>query len=630
MLDALRKGAGTWVAKIFIALLVMSFAVWGIADIFRGFGQNVAATVGNTEISLFSFDRTYRRDLAQLSQRIGRNLSTTEGAQFGIPQQTLGKLVAQAALNETASGLNLGISDEKLAQAIQKDPTFQGPAGGYDRARLQQILRNLGMTEDEFVVEQRQLAERQQLAEALTGTMQAPSAFLQVLHAYQSETRNLKYLVVPAENTADIADPNEETLKTFFEEKKADFRAPEYRKVMLLELTPTALARPDDVSDEDARADYERDKNRYHEPERRKVRQISYSKPEDAAAAAEELAAGKTFDDLMAEQNLTDNDVFLGLMAKSDFLDPAIGDAAFKLQQDETSGVVDGKFSSVILNVIEVQPEQIKPFEEVKGEIKAQIAKDRAARDVLDLLNEIEDARAGGALLSEVADRFSLNAQTPDAFDAQGQDEAGKDVSLPKADGLVKGTFDSDIGVENDPIQLKDGGFLWYEVTNVTPARDRELSEVRQKVIDAWKAEEVTKRLQAKATEIADKAKSGAEIAALAEETGLEEKIVTGIARNSANGDFTANAANLAFSGPDGTVFDTEGADGSSRLVAKVEGSNEQDFDPNAQEIKSLETSAANQMQDSLLNQYVANAEDTAGVQINQAAISQILGLNKN
>lgn len=630
MLDALRKGAGTWVAKIFIALLVLSFAVWGIADIFRGFGQNVAAKVGNTEISLFAFDRAYRRDLSQLGQQIGRTLSTTEGAQFGVPQQTLGKLVAQAALNETATNMDLGISDARLGRLIQDDPAFQRPGGGYDRAKLQQVLRNNGMTEDEFVIERRQLSERQQLAEGISGAMNAPTVYLELLHSYQSETRDLKYLLLAPALLGDIADPDEETLKAYFEDEKAKFRAPEYRKVTLLEVSPTVLAQPDDISDDDARAEYDRDLQRYHQPERRKVRQLSFTTPEDAADAAAKIAAGKTFDDLMADMSLSHNDVYLGLMAKDDFLDNAIGDAAFELEEGATSDVIKGRFSSVILNIMEVQPEKTKPFEEVRDEIKAQLAKEAAEREVLDLLDEIEDARAGGALLNEVSERFQLKTQSPEAFDASGKGLDDNKVTLPDADGLVAGVFDSDVGVENDPLQLGDRGFLWYEVTEVIPARDRELAEVRDQVVAAWKKQETEKRLKEKAKDLAEKAKAGADLAVQAEEAGVEVKTATGVSRGRGNGDINTEAANIAFTGPAGSVFEVAAADGISRLVLKVEAANTPDFDGEAADIKSIEAPLASQLRDSLLNQYVAHVETTAGVQINDAGIAQVLGLSRN
>lgn len=629
MLDALRKGAGTWVAKIFIGLLVLSFAVWGVADVFRGFGQNVAAEVGGTEISLIDFDRAYRRDLNRFSQQLGRPLTTREGTQLGIAQQTLGTLIAEAALNENARTMNLGISDEKLTVQIQQDPSFR-TGGSYDPNLLKQILRNNGMSEDEFVTEQRSLAERQQLAQAISGGMVVPTAYLKVLHDYQSETRNVAYVVIEPSDIGEISDPDEATLGSFFETEKAKFKAPEYRKITLLQLTPDTIARPDDVSDADAQAEYENNKQQYHDPEKRKVRQLSFTKPEDAKAAADKLAAGMSFDDLMKDLNLTDNDVYLGLMAKDDFLDTAIGDAAFSLDEGATSGIVDGRFSSVILNVLEVQPEKTQPFEAVKDDIKALLAKEQAEREVLDLLGEIEDARAGGATLKEVGERFHLETITPDEIDSTGKNQAEAAVELPNAKGLVSGVFDSDVGVENDPLQLGTHGFLWYEVDEVIPSRDRTLDEVKDKVVAAWKEAEVERRLAEKAKDLAEKARSGTDMAALAESNGLELKTADGIARNVAAGDISGAAASQAFEGAEGSVIDVEASDKAGRLVIKVTGRNTTEFNEADPTNAALKTQLASQLQDSLLNQYISNIETQAGININQAGIASVLGLGDN
>ncbi|WP_417683745.1 SurA N-terminal domain-containing protein [Roseibium sp.] len=630
MLDALRKGAGTWVAKLFIALLVASFAVWGVADIFQGFGRNVAAKVGNTDISLFQFDRTYRQDLNNLGRQIGRPLSTTEGAQFGIPQQTLGKLVAEAAMNEKAKEFNLGISDEMLAELIQKEPAFQRAGGGYDRAQLQQALRNAGITEDEYVVERRQLAERQQIAEGISGAMGTPTAYLEAMHAYQAETRDVSYIVLDRSALGAIEDPSDDQLAEYFEAEKARFRAPEYRKVALLELSPAKLARPDDVSDEAVSAEYERDKTSFSDPERRRVRQMSFTSAEEANEAAAKLAEGMTFDELMAERSLVDNDVNLGLMSADDFLDESIRTAAFDLEAGQTSGVVEGRFASVIINVTEVQPETTKPFADVADEIRSSLATEQAEREVLDLLDEIEDARAGGASLDEIAQRFGLTLETPAAFDTTGKDEAEQAVALPDADGLVAGAFDSDVGVENDPLNVGERGFLWYEVTAVTPARDRELSEVRDRVIASWKEAEIGKRLEALATETVDKVKAGSELAAIASELGTDVKTAEAVSRTGSAGDLGREAVSASFSGPSGTVATVPAANAPARIVLKVDAVNSAAFFAEAQDVLQLRQQLSRQLQDSLLNQYVSDIEQKAGVEINEAAIAQVIGLTGN
>ncbi len=630
MLDALRKGAGTWIAKIFIALLIFSFGVWGVTDFLQGYGRNVAAKVGDTEVSLLQFDRAYRQNLNRLGQQFRRTLTPAEGAALGVPQQSLSRLISEAAMNNTAQDLKLGVSNERLASIIQADPAFQGLGGRYDRNRLQQLLQSNGYTEDEYVVQRRNIAERSQLAEGIAGSMKAPLSYLELMNAYQGETRSADYLQIDANYIGEIEDPAEDVLNSYFEEKKADFKAPEYREIKYIALTPDTLARPDDIVEDDARAEYEIRKADFFQPERRKIRQLSFPSKDAAEAAAAELEKGKTFDELMSERNLTNNDVSLGVMARADMLDEALGEAAFSLGAGETSGAIDGQFSNVILNVEEVLPESTQPFEEVKDTIVQDLAKQQAEREILDLIDEIEDARAGGARLDEVGEQFSLDVEAPESFDATGKSMTGSEVKLPDAEGLLSGTFDSDIGIENDVLQIGAQGFLWYEVTKVIPSRDRTLDEVRSDVVASWKKDELAKRLSDTAADLLNKVESGTPLASLSEETGLELKTATGLKRNSTTDVFGHEAIAATFSGPEGTSAATEDADGTGRLVLKVTEAQVPEFQQDSPEATAMASQLSQQIRDSLVGQFITDRENEAGVEINNAAISQVIGLNQN
>ncbi|GGB61977.1 peptidylprolyl isomerase [Roseibium aquae] len=628
MLDTLRKGTGTWIAKIFIALLVFSFAIWGVADVFSGFGQNVAAKVGDTEVSTFTFDRAYRQELNRFGQQFGRPLTNAEGAQLGLPQQVLGTLIGQAALNETARQMNLGVSDERLAGDIQSDPAFVGPTGTYDRTRLAQILRSNGMTEDEYVIERRDGLNREQLAAGVAGGMQAPLAYLEALHVFQNESRDIRYIRLEPDVLGDIEQPDAAALEAFYEEAKREFRAPEYRKIALLTVTAETLANPDAITDEDARADYERDLARFSQPERRRVQQMVFQDPAEATAAAEALESGTPFEELMAERNLTDSDVDLGLMSRADFLDDAVGDAAFSVQTGQTSEPVDGRFSTVILNVTEVIPARTQPFDEIKDQIKAELAEREAQREILDLFDEIEDARAGGALLSEIAERFGLTVTEPEPFDRSGLTMDGDQARLPDANGLIPGTFDAEVGMETDPIQLQSGGFVWYEVNDVIPARDRDLEEVRPDVVAAWRAAEIARRLQEKAEALVTRVQNGETLDAVSGTEGLEISEAWGVTRTAGFGGFAADAVDALFAGPQGTAAAVAASQAPARIVAVVSSVMIPPFNPDADEIQALLPEMSRRLQDSILGQYVADIETREGVEINNASITRVLGLN--
>ena len=626
MLDALRKGAGTWVAKIFIALLILSFAVWGIADIFRNFGSNVVAKVGDTEISVADFDLAYRRELNAVSRQIGRPLSTTEGAMFGIPQQVLARMIAEAAMNDMAADMNLGISDDGLRRMIQENPAFQRPGGGYDRNSLVQLLRANGISEDDFVREQRLLSGRQQIAGALTDNLKTPEAMLSAFNIFENETRTVRYIAVPPSAAGEIAAPSDADLESFYETRKEDFRAPEYRSLSVLQLLPQTLAKPDEVTDAEAKQAYDRSGNRYRTDELRRVRQMPFPDSAAAEAAAAELASGaKTFAQLMEERGLKDSDVDLGLMAKDKFLDPAIADAAFALPEGGVSGAVQGRFTSVILEVAQIQPEAVRPFDEVKAELKQEIALQKAEQDVQDLHDEIEDARAGGASLAEVAGRFSLTTTEIPAVDSNGRDETGQPVTLPEADGLLREAFESDVGIENNPLPLGQRGFVWFDVTKVTPPRDRELSEVRDAVVQAWTAKERDQKLLDLSASMAAQVRGGETLEAVAEAAGLAVQTSDSFKRNGQPAGLPQEAVEEAFSGPSGTVLDTMGAD-SGRLVMVVDSVSAPAFFREEESIQQIDTQISEQLSASLLNLVINKVEADKGVQINQQALQMVIG----
>jgi peptidyl-prolyl cis-trans isomerase D len=86
MLRGIRKASSNWLGKIVMAtvmgVLIVSFAVWGIADIFKGFGQSSLAKIGKTEISTEQFRQIYTEKLQQLGRSFGRPLTRTGRAQI--------------------------------------------------------------------------------------------------------------------------------------------------------------------------------------------------------------------------------------------------------------------------------------------------------------------------------------------------------------------------------------------------------------------------------------------------------------------------------------------------------------------------------------------------------------------
>src|SRR5581483_3655943 len=228
-----------------------------------------------------------------------------------------------------------------LASQIVADPTFHGVTGTFDRAYFNQLLRSAGLTEDAYMAEQKAAYIRSQIGDALTGGLVVPDSYMRALHEYRNEARSISYLTLLPAAAGTVPEPSDTDLQAFFDAHKADYRAPEFRAISMLKMAPTDLAKPDEVSDEDAKKVYDQQlATTFTTPERRKVEQIVFTDKADADKAAAALAAGKTFDDLMAERNLKPTDVDLGLVSRDKIVDPALADAAFALAQPGVSPVI--------------------------------------------------------------------------------------------------------------------------------------------------------------------------------------------------------------------------------------------------------------------------------------------------
>jgi len=631
MLRGIHKATSTWVGKAIMAVimggLIVSFAIWGIGDIFRGFGLNSVAKIGSTEISIEQFRQFYTDRLQQLGRQLGRPITPDQARGLGLDRQLLGQLVAETALDEQSKKLRLGLANADIAQRITSDPNFRAPNGQFDRVRFEQIIRQAGYTEGRFVEEQRRVILRRQITQSISGELIVPVTALSAINQFQNEKRNIEYLALGAAQAGNIPAPTPEVLGKYFDERKVLFRAPEYRKITLLSLTPADVAKPEAVSDADAKSYYEQNKNSYGAPERRELHQIVFPNAEEAAAAHERITKGLSFADLAKERGLKDSDTDVGVVAKSDVIDPAVADAAFTLKSGDVSAPVKGRFGTVLLQVGKIEPGQQKTYEEAAPEIKREIAQSRAKAEIGNLRDKIEDERAAGSTLAESAKKLGLKAVAIEAIDRSGRGPDGKLIAdLPKTPDVISAAFGSDVGIDTDALQLPNGGALWYDVAGITPARDRTLDEVQDQLAARWRDDEIATRLQAKADEMVGKLKAGTALAQLASEARLKIETATDLQRKKSAGFVPAKVVDAVFKTAKGVPSSAEGDAQTQRFVYRVTDVIDPKLDAASPEAKQLSTTLQNSYADDIFGEYIARLENDYGVTINQSALNQVIG----
>ncbi|WP_407119179.1 SurA N-terminal domain-containing protein [Bradyrhizobium sp. LMG 9283] len=632
MLRGMRKASSNWLGKTIMAVvmgvLIVSFGIWGIADIFRGFGQSTVARIGSTEISLNEFRQIYTDRLQQISRQFGRPLTPDQARAFGLDRQVLQQTIAEAALDEEARRLGLGQSDDQIRQVIMNDPNFKGVGGNFDANRFQAVIRNFGYTEQRYVAEQRKVSLRRQITGTIGAGIEPPKAMIDVLTRYQNEQRTIEFVKLDAAQAGTIDAPSPEALATYFEDHKVQFRAPEYRKIAFVVISPEEIGKWSEVSDEDAKKVFDQRKDRLGTPEKRQIQQIVFPNVGEAQAARERLVGGLSFEDLGKERGLSASDVDLGLVTKSS-LDPAVGDAAFKLPAGEISQPIQGALGTSIVRVDKIEPGKEADYASLAGDIKREIATERARVKVADLRDKMEDERGGGSSVIDAAQKLGLTAVTIDAVDRSGRAPNGQPVAnIPQGLDVVSQAFNTDVGVDNDAISFK-GGYVWYDVLAITPSRDRNLDEVRDQVEARWRQDQIATKLKAKATEMVQKLESGGKLADEAAAIGAKVETATGFKRDDSPAGVPAIVVSAAFRTAKDGVGQTPVSGGSEVIVFRVTEIVDPTVDLASDAVKKLKESLDRAQTEEQVASYVNKLETDIGTTINQAAFAQVTGANQ-
>ena len=620
MLDSLRNASKGWVSKILLLLLVLSFAVWGIADqLGGGLAGGAVIEAGETKVSSVEYRLVYDRQLDAISQQLGQRVTNEQAQLFGIDRQVISQLVGGAVLDEQARTMQLGLSQDRLAGEIAEQyPQFVGMS----RQQISSQLARAGIRDIDFINSLERAATRRQVMEAVNDGLSVPTTFLNALAQFTDQTRDVAFVEIDVSVLDEIAAPDEAALDAYFQENLTNYRAPEYRSVQILRLTPDVIVDEAAINESDVRAEYDNNRERYSSTEVRTVQQLVFPSEDEANQARERILAGGTFEAEVETAGKTLADVSLGTFSKASAPDAALGEAAFALAStSDVSPVVEGAFGARLIRVTEITPEQVQPYEEASAEIRRELALLEAQDILLDIHDGYEDARAAGNTMEEAARSQKLDVRTIDAINRQGLDKDGNRVDLgEEANDIIRGVFSTEAELENPPIGAGRDGFIWFEVAEVIADRDRTLDEVRDEVIADWIVDEQNSQLDERAQTIAEALRGGASTADLAAENGYRADSKFGLSRQDNDPEFGQSGVLEVFSvGPKGVGVAT-GATGNRRLVFKVEtvsnplGSGE---NVPAQQASAIESGLRND----LLDQMVNRLQLEFPVRINQAAI---------
>lgn len=259
MIQALQKFSQSRIAKVFLAIVALSFmAFFGGGNWFRPHDPNaVVAEIGDLSISRYEFEEKVQQESQNLMAHSGQSMTREDLLKAGVPQMVLSQLTQEILLNLEAESLGISVSDETIRNQVQSLKAFQNKEGKFDRAIFAQVLRANNRSEDAFIAEVRLGLIRDQLIDAIAVGAYLPDEMVDRLFEAQFQYRQASLLIVSPKEMAMPPAPEQKVLEAFYNDHEKEFRLPELRTFTAFVIDVPKLAKDIPVTEEEVKAVYE-------------------------------------------------------------------------------------------------------------------------------------------------------------------------------------------------------------------------------------------------------------------------------------------------------------------------------------------------------------------------------------
>lgn len=609
---------------ILFFFLIASFALWGIGDIFRGGDTTVVvAQVGDQEITEQEFSRTFRQQFEQVRQNFGGQFDMEMARQMGLVDEIVQQSIVRALFSEHADAMNMVVTDSLVAEHIRRQEAFHDAQGRFDRRLFDQLLTRAGLNESMYVNLVRDDLKRYYITSALAGGIQVPGETADGIYRYLNEQRLAEYVVLPV-SRFDVEEPGDHALEEFYQANTENFMAPEYRELSVIHISADDFLDEVHVSEEDLQRAYEDRAHEFGEAEQRRLEQVLFDDEDAARAAHDALRQGRDFE-TVAQEHAETAPIDLGLTARDDIL-PQLADPVFALNEGDVTEPVESALGWHLVRVTEIQEGTDVAFEEVRDDLRRDLARHEAVNSLVSLANTLDDALAGGATVEEAARMLDLPLRRIDAVDAQGRDREGEVVEeLPEGDEFLQVAFNTSEGEDSLLHETRAGDYFVLRVQSTTPSQPRPFASVREEVREAYLRDRRHEAAREAAEEMAERIQAGIGMSQVAQEHGLEVRASEPLRR----GD--NRAASPEAQAVAGSIFEVSqgetvvGTTEESVVVARLSEVIGAEPEENDGDLERIRQQLAQGFRNDLLDQYANALRDMHTVRINESALDRIL-----
>ncbi len=631
MLAIFRRSLSTWPVRLFFGLLIVSFSLWGVADVVRNLGrEGSAASVGSRKIELPELQEAYRRELAQAQRNMG-NADISPDLRRMLAMQATERLVTQIAIQEAIRKLGVAVPDDAVRQAVFDVPAFRGQYGQFDRNLMNSVLRTNSLSEPRFLDMMRSDLAQRQVMEAVRAGVAAPGVMADQVFAFQQEKRVADVVEVKLASAAPPPAATDEQLQRWWANHPERYSTPEYRRIKAIVLAPDTLEKEIQVTDEEMTNSFEQHKSEFNKPERRSVEVILTQDEAQAQALAARWSIGTDWAAMQDEANKVGAaPVELTDASLQEFPAPELGAAVFATPEGIVPPPVHSALGWHVLKVTKVTGGVAQNLDQVRDAVHARVVAEKAADMIYDRANRIENLLSSGTTLDNLPADLGISAVTG-TLDAQGNTDKGEPAPIAGPPelrpALVQAAFAAKVG---DPAKLVQApnaangaqSFFAFTVDDITPPAPRPFAQVEAQVRADWAGDQVHHEQEVIAARLLTEVKSGQALAHAAEKEGLAMRELPPTGRATPAAGVPPNLLEPLFSlkKGDGTMIET--ADGF--LVAVMADSKEPDPKADPVGYGQVKEALAKALGEDMQNVFANAVRQRANPSVNQAMVESL------
>jgi len=486
MLGKIRNKSKGWIAYLIVGLITIPFALFGIQSYIGSSSNSIIASVDGEEIALATYYKRLNLEQRNLQQQLGSNYSSEVDAT--LRQMMIDGMIQEKLLENYANSLKLVTLDEEVRAIILSNELFQMD-GVFSEERYSQLLRLNNYTPLSYEQSQLELMKQDQIKRNLTHSAFLTSQQIERFKALAGQQRYASFIVLSTEKYQDQISVTQEQVIEYFDTNQSSFVELPKIKVNYVELSLDDIEEQEVADDETLRSLYDEDKELFTNPEQRSAQHILVEERELAESLLEEIQQGADFSELARihsiDTSTKDSGGDLGYFER-DIMVPEFDKVVFEMGIGELSKVVETDFGFHIIKLTEIQPENIKSFEESREQLVSLHQKKAAQQKLYSLQEELGNL-AYEDPLDFVAEQLDLELKTSDYFSRTSEEYEEQFVATAYSDLVLNE------GENSDVIELDQSRFIVMNLADQIPERQKTLDEVQTQIADILKTIEAKK-----------------------------------------------------------------------------------------------------------------------------------------